>query len=92
MTDIAGSGVCDFDWDVAGSSRSGGSGGIGNVFIRRECQAYHASYMGMYGPWLVRVCWLLVYKYPSTVCLGLPPGNQLLCGSPNSLLKPVNDW
>lgn len=53
MTDIAGSGVCDFDWDVAGSSRSGGSGGIRNVFIRRECQAYHASYMGMYGPWLV---------------------------------------
>lgn len=41
---------------------------------------------------LVRVCWFLVYKYPSTACLRLPSGNQLLCGSPNNLLKPVNDW
>lgn len=53
MTDIAGSGVCGFDWEVDGSSSGGGSGVTGNLFIKRECQAYHTSYMGMYGPWLV---------------------------------------
>lgn len=53
MTDITGSGVYGFDWEVDGSSSSGGSGGTGNLFIKRECQAYHTSYMGMYGPRLV---------------------------------------